>query len=58
MMPLDYLNEVKGAIEEASRQDGHGTPDAESVLANLAARGLIVVEVPVGVHQTFIGIAP
>lgn len=55
-MTQAYLVEVQNAIVEATQQDGAGTTDAESLLANLAARGLLVVEAPPGLKLDFVGI--
>ena len=50
-----YIQDIKGAIEDASAEgDGVG-PQPESLLAHLAARGLIVVHVPPGADCTFLG---
>ncbi len=56
MHAQDYINDIKGAIDDASQQDGKGTPQVESLLVHLAARGLIVVAIPSGVHLTFYGL--
>jgi len=53
--PVDYINDIKGAIEDADVNDV-GKPKAESLLVYLSARGLLVVEVPHGVSQTFTGL--
>lgn len=52
----DYLQQVKEAISQSRAGDGAGVPDAETLLANLSARGLVVVEVPPGVKHDFTGI--